>query len=279
DRVRPRDLRAFSPGPPGTLRALQPRGARRIRHRSNGASRRARPRRPRTDLPARPQHGAKPARGSVRPQATSDNGCQPRRSRRRAHRARGHRRANRDHDRPPGLAAPRRRARRAAAAKEGLMATTAVDPITTEVIRNALNSAAEEMNATLFRSAYTWIIYELRDCSVALLDADHRVLGQSSGLPIFLGNLEVCTQLTEEMYGRQAWQRGDCWALNASYLAGTHLNDITVFSPIFHEDELIGFGASRAHWLDVGAKDPGSPMNSTDIWQEGIRMGPIKIAE
>ena len=154
-----------------------------------------------------------------------------------------------------------------------------VDPITIEVIRNALNSAADEMNATLFRSAYTWIIYELRDCSVALLDSDHRVLGQSSGLPIFLGNLEVCTQLTEEMYGRDVWQPGDVWALNDSYLAGTHLNDISVYSPIFHEGELIGFGASRAHWLDVGAKDPGSPMDSTDIWQEGIRMGPTKVAD
>lgn len=159
------------------------------------------------------------------------------------------------------------------------MATAAVDPITTEVIRNALNSAAEEMNATLVRSAYTWIIYELRDCSVALLDAEHRVLGQSSGLPIFLGNLEVCTQLTEEMYGREVWQPGDVWVLNDSYLAGTHLNDISVYSPIFHGTELIGFGASRAHWLDVGAKDPGSPMDSTDIWQEGLRMGPLKVVE
>ena len=129
------------------------------------------------------------------------------------------------------------------------MANSAIDPITTEVIRNALNSAAEEMNATLFRSAYTWIICELRDCSVALLDADHRVLGQSSGLPIFLGNLEVCTKLTEETYGRDVWQLGDVWALNDSYLAATHLNDVTVFSPIFHKDVLIGFSASRAHWL------------------------------
>ncbi len=160
-----------------------------------------------------------------------------------------------------------------------MTAPAALDPITTEVIRNALNSAAEEMNATLVRSAYTWIIYELRDCSVALLDAEHRVLGQSSGLPIFLGNLEVCTRLTEELYGREVWKPGDVWALNDSYLAGTHLNDISVYSPIFRDDELIGFGASRAHWLDVGAKDPGSPMDSTDIWQEGLRMGALKVVE
>ena len=159
------------------------------------------------------------------------------------------------------------------------MATTAVDPITTEVIRNALNSAADEMNATLIRSAYTWIIYELKDCSVALLDAEHRVLGQSAGLPIFLGNLEVCTGVTEEMYGREAWQPGDVWIMNDSYLAGTHLNDITVYGPIFHAGELVGFAASRAHWLDVGAKDAGAPMDSTEIYQEGLRLGPTKVVE
>ncbi|HWE80470.1 MAG TPA: hydantoinase B/oxoprolinase family protein, partial [Gaiellaceae bacterium] len=159
------------------------------------------------------------------------------------------------------------------------MATTAVDPITTEVIRNALNSAADEMNATLIRSAYTWIIYEVKDCSVALLDAEHRVLGQSAGLPIFLGNLEVCTRVTEEMYGREAWRPGDVWIMNDSYLAGTHLNDITVYGPIFHDNELVGFAASRAHWLDVGAKDAGAPMDSTEIYQEGIRLGPTKVVE
>ena len=147
------------------------------------------------------------------------------------------------------------------------------------MIRNALNSAADEMNATLIRSAYTWIIYELKDCSVALLDADHRVLGQSAGLPIFLGNLEVCTRVTEEMYGREAWQPGDVWIMNDSYLAGTHLNDITVYGPIFHDGELAGFAASRAHWLDVGAKDAGAPMDSTEIYQEGLRLGPTKVVE
>ena len=61
--------------------------------------------------------------------------------------------------------------------------------------------------------------------------------------------------------------------------AGTHLNDITVYGPIFHEDELVGFAASRAHWLDVGAKDAGAPMDSTEIYQEGLRLGPTKVVE
>ncbi|MCW3006215.1 MAG: hypothetical protein JWP17_841 [Solirubrobacterales bacterium] len=159
------------------------------------------------------------------------------------------------------------------------MATRTIDPITTEIVRSAFTAAADEMNATLIRSAYTPIIYEMKDCSVALLSADHRVLGQSAGLPIFLGNLEVCTQLTEERFGRDAWQPGDVWLMNDSYLTGTHLNDMTVFGPIFHAGELAGFAACRAHWLDVGAKDPGGAMDSTDIWQDGIRIAPIKVAE
>jgi N-methylhydantoinase B len=159
------------------------------------------------------------------------------------------------------------------------MATVAVDPITTEIIRSAFKAAADEMNATLIRSAYTPIIYEMKDCSVALLDAEHRVLGQSAGLPIFLGNLEICTRLTEQTYGREGWQPGDVWVMNDSYMTGTHLNDMTVFGPIFHADAVVGFAACRAHWLDVGAKDPGGPMDSTDIYQEGIRVPPIKVVE
>ena len=97
-----------------------------------------------------------------------------------------------------------------------------VDPITTEIIRSAFTAAADEMNATLIRSAYTPVIYEMKDCSVALLDSEHRVLGQSAGLLIFLGNLEICTRLTEEMYGREIWRPDDIWIMNDSYLTGTH---------------------------------------------------------
>jgi N-methylhydantoinase B len=159
------------------------------------------------------------------------------------------------------------------------MAVRTLDPITTEIIRSAFTAAADEMNATLIRSAYTPVIYEMKDCSVALLDADHRVLGQSAGLPIFLGNLEICTRLTEEQYGREGWQPGDVWVMNDSYMTGTHLNDMTAFGPIFVDGELTGFAACRAHWLDVGAKDPGGPMDSTEIFQEGIRLGPTKVVE
>ncbi|MFG1963713.1 hydantoinase B/oxoprolinase family protein [Nonomuraea sp. NPDC049028] len=154
-----------------------------------------------------------------------------------------------------------------------------IDPVTTEIIRCALLQAAEDMNTTLIRSSYTPVIYEAKDCAVALMDRDHNVLGQSSGLPIFLGNLEVCTRETERMFGRDVWQEGDVWVLNDSYIGGTHLNDVTVYGPIFVGGELVGFAASRAHWLDMGSKDPGGSMDSTSIFQEGLRMGPMKIYE
>ena len=155
--------------------------------------------------------------------------------------------------------------------------TVDIDPVTVEIIRNALNSSADDMNATLIRSAYTPIIYEAGDCVVALLDAQHRVLGQSAGLPIFLGNLETCTLATEERFGRDVWQPGDVWILNDSYLGGTHLNDVTIFGPVFVDTTLVGFTASRAHWIDVGSKDPGGSMDSVTIFQEGLRMGPQKL--
>src|SRR5262249_37225301 len=113
------------------------------------------------------------------------------------------------------------------------MAEDKVDPITTEIIRNSFISIAEDMNAALIRSAYSWIIYEALDCAVALIDVDHKVLAHSSGLPLFLGNLEACVELTEERFGRDAWQPGDAWVMNDSYIGGTHLNDVTVVSPIF----------------------------------------------
>ena len=154
-----------------------------------------------------------------------------------------------------------------------------VDPVTTEIIRNAFISIANDMNATLIRSAFTPIIYEGKDCSVALIDEYGEVLGQSLGLPLFLGNLEICVKLIAEQRGWDYFQDGDVFYMNDSYMTGTHLNDATIIMPIFWRGERIGFAASRAHWLDVGAKDPGAPVDSYEIYQEGMRWGPTRLYE
>lgn len=153
-----------------------------------------------------------------------------------------------------------------------------VDPITVEVIRNAFMSIASQMNNNLARSAYTPIIYEMKDCSVGLFDAEGRLIGQAPGLPIFLGDLETAIRVTSEHFGgTDVYQPGDVYAVNDSYLVGSHLNDVSVFSPIFFKGELVGFGATKAHWMDIGSKDPGQAMDGTEIYQEGYRIGPTQL--
>ena len=152
------------------------------------------------------------------------------------------------------------------------------DPITVEVIRNAFVSTAEQMSQSLARSAYTPIIYEMKDCSVGLFGPRGELLGQAPGLPIFLGNLEAAIEVTTEHFGGyEVYKPGDVYVVNDSYLTGSHLNDVTVFSPIFHRGQLIGFGATKAHWMDIGAKDPSPPFDSIEIYQEGYRLGPTHL--
>ena len=154
------------------------------------------------------------------------------------------------------------------------------NPITTEIIRNAFFSAANEMCESLFRSSYTPIIYEMKDCAVGLFNEKFEVLGQSTGVPLFLGNLEESVRYAVEYFGgKEKMGDGDVYILNDCYISGTHLNDMTVFAPIFYHGDLVGFSANRAHWLDVGSKDPLAPMDSTSVYQEGIRLGPLKIID
>ena len=154
-----------------------------------------------------------------------------------------------------------------------------VNPILVEIIRNAFNSAAEEMNAAMFRSAYSPIIYEMKDCSVGIFDKEARLLGQAAGLPIFLGNLETCIRLVTEQIGYDGYRDGDVFIMNDSYLQGTHLTDITVFSPIFYDDELIGFAATRADGGHIGGKNLGLSTDCSNIFQEGVRIPPIRLAQ
>jgi N-methylhydantoinase B len=152
------------------------------------------------------------------------------------------------------------------------------DPITTEVVRNFVIACAQDMNAALWRSAYSAVIYEGRDSAVVLLDEKGNMLGQSTGVPLFVGAIDACVKLVLARYGTDMAQ-GDIFILNDSYLQGTHLHDVTAVGPLFHKGELVGFGAARAHWQDIGAIDPGSTMGSTSIFHEGIRLGPTRIVK
>ena len=153
----------------------------------------------------------------------------------------------------------------------------APSPATVEVVRNAFISGAEQMRRNLYRSAYSPVIYEAKDCSVGIFDAEGRLLGQAPGLPFFLGSLGGTLRAVIGIKGYEAFEEGDVWIVNDSSIAGSHLNDVTVFAPIFVDGVLRGFSAAKAHWNDIGAKRAGYVGDSVDIFQEGLRIGPTCI--
>jgi N-methylhydantoinase B len=154
------------------------------------------------------------------------------------------------------------------------------DIVTTEIIRNLFQSAAEDMLATLVRSAFQPLIYENQDAAVALLDRNGDVLGQSSGLPLFLGNLDEAVKESLRVRGGTAWLKpGDVICLNDPYIQGTHLTDVTLFAPVFVQSTIVGFAAARADVTDVGGIAPGAGTETTEIYQEGLRLGPVRICD
>lgn len=155
-----------------------------------------------------------------------------------------------------------------------------IDPITVEVVRNGFIAAADEMKINLARTAYNPIIYEVLDFSVGLFDENGDMISQAAGLPIFLGNLPPSVKQIIADVGKENMLPGDVYLINDTFTVGTHLNDVVVCSPIFLDDgtTLVGFAASRAHWLDIGAVSPGGwTTNTTEIFQEGIRLRSITL--
>ncbi len=150
-------------------------------------------------------------------------------------------------------------------------------PATVEVVRHAFMSGAEQMRRNLYRSAYSPVIYEMKDCSVGIYDAAGDLLGQAPGLPFFLGSLGGTIKAVIADLGLDAFEDGDMWIVNDSAICGSHLNDVTIFAPIFVDGHLRGFSGAKAHWNDVGAKEAGYVSDSTDIFQEGLRIPPIRI--
>jgi len=156
---------------------------------------------------------------------------------------------------------------------------TAVDPITTEIIRNLFISAAEEMKINLARAAYNPVVFEMCDFAVGIFDAEANMIAQAPGLPVFLGTLrENVKVITEDIGGLEKFQPGDLYMMNDPYSGGTHLLDITCVAPVFYQDEVWGFSVAKMHWLDVGGKDPGSWSNdSKSIYHEGLRLRSVKL--
>lgn len=152
-----------------------------------------------------------------------------------------------------------------------------VDVITREVIRGGLEYIAEEMGIILRNAAYSTNIKERMDHSCALFDHKGRMIAQAEHIPVHLGAMPIAVKSIEEKFAGEIYP-GDSFILNDPYLGGTHLPDITIITPIFFKDVLAGYSVSRAHHNDIGGMAPGSmPGNATEIFQEGLRIPPIKL--
>ncbi|MCZ6730233.1 MAG: hydantoinase B/oxoprolinase family protein [SAR324 cluster bacterium] len=150
-----------------------------------------------------------------------------------------------------------------------------LDPVRFEVIRNALVAITEEMSATLRRAAYSTNIKTRGDFSCAFFDRQCRAVAQAFAQPSHLGSLAHIVPRAIEKYGADNLRDGDSLLTNDPFTGGVHLNDITLITPLYYQQELFGFMANIAHHVDVGGGAPGSIGISTEIYQEGLIIPPI----
>ncbi|MFQ5897770.1 MAG: hydantoinase B/oxoprolinase family protein [Candidatus Methylomirabilia bacterium] len=156
-----------------------------------------------------------------------------------------------------------------------------IDPITFEVIREALSSIVREMRVNLVRTSYSSILYEGEDFSCVLMDADAQIVAMSRGQdhPLHIVPVAWSMRAVREKFGTEI-HPGDIFLHNDPYTGGTHLNDLAMISPLFADGQLFLFPVVRAHWGDVGGMTAGSLSGAvTEIYQEGVRIPPVKVYE
>ena len=157
-----------------------------------------------------------------------------------------------------------------------------LDPVTLEVLRNALPAIAADMAVDLQRTSYNMMIYEVQDFCCALLDREGRLIAQNvGGVSHFVADLGVIIKDGLSRYGANGFQPGDVIITNHQRVAGQHLNNVCVYSPIFADGRLEAFAIVRAHWVDVGGLSTGFSAASmvSDPWMEGLQLDQIKIYE
>ena len=151
----------------------------------------------------------------------------------------------------------------------------AIDPVRLEVIKNRLTSLTEEMGAVLMRTAFSPNIKERRDFSCALFDGQGAMLAQAAHIPVHLGSMPLSVAAALEFADLLP---GDMLLLNDPYRGGTHLPDLTLVMPVFDAGPRpVFYLANRAHHADVGGMSAGSLPLSSDIFQEGLRIPPVRI--
>ena len=151
-----------------------------------------------------------------------------------------------------------------------------IDPITLEVLRNALESVAEEMGAVLKLTAFSPNIKERMDASCAVFDRHAQLVAQAEHVPVHLGSMLRAVGAT--VADLDGFEEGDVAVVNDPFVGGAHLPDITLLAPVFLDGALAGYVATRAHHSDVGGMEPGSmPGNSRNVYQEGLIIPTVRL--
>ncbi len=156
-----------------------------------------------------------------------------------------------------------------------------VDPIGFEVFRNALVAVAEQMSAIIWRTSFSTVIREMLDYSTAIFDPQGRIVAQACRIPMHLNSMSRSLRTTiDRAFPVETWRPGDIVLMNDPYWGGQHLPDLQTFLPVFVEGELVAICGTLGHHLDIGGMRPGSYAgDATEIYQEGLRIPPIKLAE
>lgn len=156
--------------------------------------------------------------------------------------------------------------------------TIKIDPITRSVVQHRLSSIVTEMGEAMLRTSYSQILNSSRDFSLAICDTRSRLIAQADHIPVHVGALPWATRAVEARFSDI--KPGDVFLLNDPYHGGSHLPDLTAFVPIFNGDQRLYWTIVRAHQSDIGgATHGGYNPGATEIWQEGLRVPPIKLYE
>jgi N-methylhydantoinase B len=152
-----------------------------------------------------------------------------------------------------------------------------VDPITVSVVQHRLLAIVEEMGEAMLRTSYSQILNSSRDFSTAICDLDGRLIAQAEHVPIHVGALPFAARAMTEFFEGDI-HKGDVFLLNDPYHGGNHLPDLTAFVPVFEDDRPRLWSINRAHQSDIGGATHGAyNASATDIWQEGVRITPLKL--
>lgn len=160
--------------------------------------------------------------------------------------------------------------------------TQQLNPITQEVIGNALPAISDEMSADLQRASYNMMIYEVRDYCCALVAPDGDLISQNvGGVSHFVADLGVIVQDAMERFGSEGLTEGDVVITNHQAVAGQHLNNVVVYMPVFVDGTIVCFAMVRAHWIDIGGMSTGfgAAAMVNDPWMEGLQIDQVKVHE